>query len=184
MSKYYTNVSVNNGKILYRGINNGRKVSQRVSYSPTLFLSTQKKSKWKTLFNESLEPMRFEGIREARDFVKKYEYVDNFKIYGNTRYEYAFISDNQRGTIDWDLSEITIAIIDIEVYSENGFPDPVLANEPITAIAVNKLNRGTTVYGCNEYKNNDETVTYVQCDNEVDLCKKFVADWQKDYIGS
>jgi DNA polymerase elongation subunit (family B) len=179
MSKYYTNVAVHGNHILFRGVNNGRRVKTKVQYSPTLFLQSNKSSEWRSLFNESLESMQFETIREARDFVKRYEEVSNFKIYGNTRYEYAFIADNHRGIVDWDITELSVVIIDIEVGSENGFPDPYKAQEPITAIAVHQLNGGTTVYGCGEYKVQGEE-NYIQCKDEIDLCKKFLADWSEN----
>jgi DNA polymerase elongation subunit (family B) len=181
MSKYYTNVFVHNNHILFRGVNNGKRIKSKVKYSPTLFLKSNKPSKWKSLFNESLEPMTFDTIREARDFVKRYEDVSNFQIFGNTRYEYAFIADNFRGTIDWDISDLSVVFIDIEVGSDNGFPDPYTATEPITAIGVHQLNGGTTVYGCGSYKNNDENVDYVLCKDEVDLCERFLTDWSSNH---
>jgi len=100
VSKYYTNVVVQGNNILYRGVQNGRRVRMKIQYSPTLFLPSKKPTEFKTLFGENLEPMRFESIRESRDFVKRYEGVDNFKIYGNDRYEYAFIADEFKGQID------------------------------------------------------------------------------------
>jgi DNA polymerase elongation subunit (family B) len=121
--------------------------------------------------------MTFDTIREARDFVKRYEDVSNFQIFGNTRYEYAFIADSFRGIIDWDISSLSVVFIDIEVGSENGFPDPYKAIEPITAIAIHQLNGGTKVYGCDSYKNDDESVDYVLCKDEIDLCERFLADW-------
>jgi len=180
MSKYYTNVCVHGNHILFRGVNNGRRVESKIKYSPSLFLQSNKKSEWRSLFNEPLEPMKFETIREARDFVKRYEEVANFKIYGNTRYEYAFIADTFRGSIDWDISHLHVAFIDIEVGSENGFPDPYRATEPITAIGIHRLNGRTKVYGCGEYKNSDESVDYVLCKDEIDLCERFLADWSSD----
>jgi DNA polymerase elongation subunit (family B) len=152
----------------------------KIQYSPTLFLPTKKPTEFKTLFGESLEAMRFESIREARDFVKRYDGVENFKIYGNDRYEYAFIADEYKAQIEWDQNHLSIAIIDIEVGSENGFPDPYRATEPITAIAVRQLNGGITVYGCGEYEIQGEEV-YVKCDDEISLCKKFLRDWQDNY---
>jgi DNA polymerase elongation subunit (family B) len=124
--------------------------------------------------------MTFDTIREARDFVKRYEEVANFKIYGNTRYEYAFIADTFRGVIDWDISQLHIAFIDIEVGSENGFPNPYKATEPITAIGIHKLGGKTKVYGCGSYRNNDENVDYVTCKDEIDLCERFLTDWTSD----
>ena len=181
MSKYYTNITVYGPHILYRGVKNGRRIKEKINYAPTLFLPAKKKTDYKTLFGEYLEPMQFANIREARDFVKRYESVENFKVYGNDRYAYAFIADTHKGLIDWNIEELSIAIIDIEVGSENGFPDPYKTTEPITAIAVRQLNGGTTVYGCGHYDNNDETVTYIRCQDEIDLCKKFLNDWQHNY---
>lgn len=175
--KYYTNIAVQGNNILYRGVKNGRRVKEKIQYSPTLFLLSNKKTEYKTLFNEPVEAMKFESVREARDFVKKYEDVSNFKIYGMDRYEYAFIAENHQGLIDWDIKELSIAIIDIEVGSENGFPDPYKANEPITAIAIRDLNGGMKVYGCGDYKvQGDET--YIKCADEYTLCKRFMEDWQ------
>jgi DNA polymerase elongation subunit (family B) len=179
MSKYYTNVAVQGNNILFRGIKNGRRVKMKIQYSPTLFLPSKKTSEWKTLFNENLEPMKFGDIRDARDFVRKYDGVENFKIYGNDRFEYAFIADEFVGQIDWDLQDIHVAIIDIEVGSENGFPDPYKATEPITAIAIKKLGGDVTVYGCGDYEVKGSE-TYIKCDSESDLCKKFLKDWQEN----
>ena len=181
MSKYYTNVSVYGPHILYRGVKNGRRVKEKINYSPTLFLPSKKESEYKTLFGENLEPMKFDTIREARDFVKRYEGVENFKVYGNDRYAYAFIAENHVGQIDWDITHLSIVVIDIEVGSENGFPDPYRADEEITAINVRQLNGGMTVYGCGDYDNQNDNVWYVKCKDEYDLCKKFMADWQDNY---
>jgi len=178
--KYYTNISVQGNNVLYRGVNNGRRVNKKIEYSPTLFLPTNKNTPWRTLFGEKLEAKQFETIRDARDFVKSYQDVANFKIYGNDRFEYAFIADEHRGPIDWDIGQLSIVIIDIEVGSENGFPDPYKATEPITAIAVRRLNGGITVYGCGDYeKQGDEN--YVKCKDEWTLCKTFLKDWQANY---
>jgi len=123
--------------------------------------------------------MTFDTIREARDFVKRYEDVSNFKIYGNTRYEYAFIADNFRGIIDWDISHLSVVFIDIAVGSENGFTDPYKATEPITAIAIHELNGGTTVYGYGDYEVKGEE-KYIRCEDEIDLCERFIAAWSSN----
>ena len=179
--KYYTNVAIYGNNILYRGVNNGRRVRMKIQYAPTIFLPSNKKGEYTSLFGEPLEPMRFETIREARDFYKRYDEVSNFKIYGQERFEYAFIADEHKGLIEWDINDVNISILDIEVGSENGFPDPYRASEPITAISIMKLNGGMIVYGCGDFDNNREDVKYVKCRDEYDLCKKFLADWSADY---
>jgi len=178
MSNFYTNVICVGNNILYRGVENGRRVKLRVGYTPTMFLPSQKETKWKTLHGEYLDEIKLGSIRECRDFIKRYEDVENFKIYGNTRYEYAYIADEFKGAIDWDQAKINIAVIDIEVGSENGFPDPYKANEPITAIAVKTLDGDMKVYGCGNFNNSRDDVTYIKCRDEYDLCKRFLEDWK------
>ena len=181
MSNYYTNVVTYGNNILLRGIKNGRRVQDKVPYSPTLFLPTKRNTEWRSLFNEPLEPRQFETLREARDFIKKYEDVSNFKIYGQERFEYAYISENFNGQIDWDIKELSIAIVDIEVGSENGFPDPYKAEQPITAISVRYLNGDTHVFGCGDFTNTDPKIHYTKCKDEWTLCKSFLNFWSSNY---
>jgi DNA polymerase elongation subunit (family B) len=186
MSKYYTNVACIGNNILYRGVKEGRRVKLKVAYTPTLFLPSKKETAYKSLEGDFLEPMKFESVREARDFIKRYDEVTNFKIFGNSSYQYAFIADEQKGMVDWKMEDLSVAILDIEVGSENGFPDPYLANEPITAIAIKYLNGQTVVFACGDYdktldKENDITgITYVKCDDEYNLCKKFLRFWEEN----
>jgi DNA polymerase elongation subunit (family B) len=178
--KYYTNVASIGNNIFYRGVNNGRRVKMKIAYTPTLFLKSNKPTKFKNLNGEALEPMKFESIREARDFVKMYNEVQNFEIYGQTRFEYAFIADEHPEMTDWDFEDVAIDVIDIEVGSENGFPDPYQANEPITAICITRVGGKTIVMGCGEYINNDDNVTYIKCRDEYDLCKTFINHWSNN----
>jgi len=179
MSKYYTNVACIGNNILYRGVKEGRRVKLKVAYTPTLFLPSKKETTFKTLDGEFLEPMKFESVREARDFIKRYDEVTNFKIFGNSSYQYAFIADEQKGMVDWKMEDLSVAIIDIEVGSENGFPDPYLANEPITAIAIKYINGAMTVFGCGDYKVQGDEI-YIKCDDEYNLCKKFLRFWEEN----
>jgi DNA polymerase elongation subunit (family B) len=183
MNKFYTNVLCVGNNILYRGVENDRRVRLKVAYTPRMYLlaETKKNALWKNLQNQTLEEIKFDSIRECRDFVRKYEEVDNFKIYGNTRYEYAFIADEFKGMVEWDQSKINIAIIDIEVGSENGFPDPYKATEPITAISIKKFNGEMKVYGCQNFDNQQDNVSYIKCADEWTLCKNFLRDWSEDY---
>ena len=179
MSDFYTNVLNVGNNILYRGVKDGRRIKVKVAYTPSLFLPSNKSTEYKTLHGEYLELMKFGSIREARDFVKSYKDVNNFKIYGNTRYEYAFIADYFSNDVEYDIDKVNITVFDIETGSENGFPDPYLANEPITSISIKfNLKHKTRVFACGDFVNKDEgNVVYIKCDDEHDLCKKFLAEW-------
>lgn len=179
MKNFYTNVLCVGNNILYRGVKNGRRVKLKIEYKPSFYLPTKKETPYQSLDKEFLEKKLFASIREARDFVKQYEDIGNFKIYGNNRYEYAFIAEVHKGVVDHDTDLISIAVIDIEVGSENGFPDPYKANEPITAITIRYVNGDTLVYGCGDYQVQGEE-KYFKCKDEWSLCKKFLEDWQQN----
>ena len=180
MKTFYTNVQVYGSKILYRGVDNGRKVRLKADYHPTLFVSSPKPTKFTTVTGEYVSEINPGTIRECRDFVKQYEDVNNFKIYGMQRYEYCFISDRFPDDVEWDKDLINVCNIDIEVGSENGFPEPDQASEPITAITY-KMGPKFVVFGCGEFINTNDNVRYVRCRDEVDLLKRFVDEWSGDY---
>jgi DNA polymerase elongation subunit (family B) len=184
MTTFYTNVQSLGGRILYRGIKDGKRIKLKIDYEPQLYLPARNgKGTHKSLEGIDLVPKRFDGIREARDYVKQFEDVSGgTKIYGNTGYQYAFIAEQHSQMVDWEQDKVSIAIIDIEVGSENGFPDPYLANEPITAIALTFINGHTYVFGCGDFSNDTpESVTYIKCKDEYTLCSKFIELWYKMY---
>ena len=80
--------------------------------------------------------------------------------------------------IDWDFDKVSIAIIDIEVGSENGFPDPYLANEPVTAIALRFIGGHMFVFGCGDYEVKGQE-RYMKCKDEYHLLKFFLKLWQE-----
>ena len=177
---FYTSVHVIGNNVMFRGIRNGKRVRQRIEYSPSLYLETKKDSKYKSLKGLNLEERKFETIRDARDFLDGWRDVSNApKIYGQARFEYAYITDHYPGLIDYDFEHVRVAVIDIEVGSENGFPDPYEAIEPITAICIQWVNGKTYVFGCGDYETKGDEI-YVKCKDEYDLCKKFVMLWSED----
>ena len=187
MANFYTNVQCFGNNILYRGIMDGKRVKQRIDYSPSLYIPFKSNfgtTTFKNLAGEPLQQKIFGDIRSARDYIKQFEDIPGAPlIYGQNRFEYAFIAEQHTGMVDYDFDKVSIAVIDIEVGSENGFPDPYEANEPITAIAIEYLNGPIYVFGCGDYdksidKENDTSrVTYVKCKDEYSLCKQFMALW-------
>jgi len=180
MKSFYTNVQVYGSRILFRGVQNGKKIKQKIDYNPTLFVTSQKPTKFRTIRGEYVSDIAPGNIRDCRNFVGQYESVENFKIYGMQKYEYAFISEQHPDDVDWDRDHITICNIDIEVGSENGFPEPSTAFEPITAITMKTQDR-FVVFGCGEFNNSRDDVRYVRCSDEIDLIKRFVDEWTGNY---
>ena len=178
---FYTNVQVWGSRILYRGVENGKKVREKIDYHPTLYVPSKSPTKFLTIKGEFLSEIKPGNIRDCRDFTKKYEDVSGFPIYGNQKYEYQFIAEENPDHVDWDIDHLNITNIDIEVGSENGFPEPTIASEPITAITL-KNNRGKfIVFGCGKFDNRRDDVDYRQCRDEIDLIKRFIDEWTGDY---
>lgn len=177
---FYTNVSVVGDNILFRGVKDGKRIRQKIRYKPKFFVQSNKPSKWTNLNHDPVEEMPFDSIRDAREFLKQYEGVSNFTIYGNNKYDYAFLSDLFPDEIDWDISQVCVAYIDIEVGSENGFPDPNHANEAITAITI-MIGEKYHVFGCGEFKVHRPDVDYIKCEDEFELIDKFIDLWTMHY---
>ena len=180
--KFYTNVEIWGGKILYRGVENGRRMRHKVDYHPTLFVPSKTPTKYTTIYGEYLGTVKPGTIKDARDFIKQYDGVESFQVYGMTRYQYCFIADEFKKVVEWDISQIKIANIDIEVGEPpgGGFPEADEANGPLTAITI-KMDGHFTTFGCGDYKNTREDVTYTKCYDELDLIRKFVGWWQSEY---
>ena len=138
---YYTNVALQGNNILLRAIKNGRRINLKIQYSPKFYVPTKKITQFKTLFNEPLEELSFTTIREARDFKKKYDEVENFKIYGQERFESAFIADEFPESVDWNINNLVVALLDIETGKDEfgAFSDPYKGNGPSTAISIRYL---------------------------------------------
>jgi len=176
MSNFYTNVQVSGNYILFRGVVDGKKIKNKIAYRPSLFELAKKVTPFTSLHGDYLQEIKFDSIREARDYLKQFEDVSGKKIYGNSRFEYAFIGEQYKGMIDWDIDKISIGVLDIEVGSENGFPDPYEANEPVTAIALKYVNGDTYVFGCGDYQKKGDEI-YTKCVDEYNLLKFFLKLW-------
>jgi DNA polymerase elongation subunit (family B) len=179
-SNFYTNVQVFGNNILYRGILNGKRVKEKVEYSPSLYIPSKKITNFTSLDGDYLDQKLFGTLRDARDYIKQFDGVSNApKIYGQTRFEYAYIADQHHGMVDYDFEKVSIAVIDIEVGSPDGggFPDPYEANAPITAIGIKYLNGPMYVFGCGDYETKGKEI-YVKCRDEHSLCKQFMELWK------
>jgi len=181
MSKFYTNVLEYGNNIFVRGYDHGRYFEEKIPYKPTMFLNSKRdNAEWKDIRGLSLDPMGFESIRDAKEFIKSYEDVSNFSIYGMSRFLYAYLNEEYNNEIVYDRDLINAANIDIEVSSENGFPSADVAAQEITAITLKKDNI-FHVWGFYEYVNTRADVRYYQCNNEKELLTKFLSEWSNGY---
>jgi len=185
--QYYTNVSRYGNQILLRGYDHGRRIEKKIKYQPILFTSTNLETSWKSLDGKPVgvanAGKKFDSMRDATEYVKANQGVSGKKIYGNTKYIPAFINDYYPGNIDFNRSKINVATIDIEVQSDDGFPEPEKADHKVTAICM-KSNIGDTYYvwGLGDYDveqsyMKDNLVIYRKFDREDDLLINFINHW-------
>ena len=177
--KFYTNVVMIGDHFLVRGYDRGEYFQFREKYSPTLFVPAKKKTKYQTLEGDYVEKIKPGTVRESRDFVKRYEFVENFDVYGQDRFIYQYISDTYpEDEIKFDISKIRLYTIDIETRSENGFPDVESADQEILLISMQNYNtKDIITWGVGSFKNKKDNVVYRQFNNEYDLLNDFINWW-------
>ncbi len=181
MKKFYTNISVVGNRIGYRGIEDGIRVRKKISYTPKFFVQSTEPTPYQNFDGTKyLTPATSRNIWDAKEWIKQNEEVVGFEIYGNPRAEYAYITENFPKRIDYDTSAFYIANIDIEVDSNNGFPDPAIARERVLSITLERNGR-YHVWGMKDYTPHIENVLYHKCQDEIELLTAFIEFWTNDF---
>ena len=180
--KFYTNIQLIGNQFLIRGYENGKHITHREEWKPTLFVPSKRKTKYKTLEGDSVEPIQPGFVRDCREFYKKYDEVENFKIYGNDRYVYQYISEKYpENHIQFDIKKIRLVTIDIEVAAESGFPDVENVAEELLLISLQDYaTKKVTTFGSRPFDNKDPNVNYIYCQNETILLTSFLSYWRKN----
>ena len=184
-NSFYTNAFRHGKVIKYMGYEEGKKVSFTVPFRPTLFVTNKGNNQhdWNALDGTSVEPIVFGSMGEATDFTKSYADVPSFKIFGNTNYVVQYLQEQFPGEIKWDRNVINVTSIDIETKFGDGFPEPALADQEVTAITMkNNIDDIYYTFGCGEYDVDKallqtHQVVYVKCADERELLHKFVYHW-------
>lgn len=183
--KFYTNVSVKGNDILLRGYENGRRVQTKVPYQPFCFQSTHKSNTgFKTIDGKNVEKLDFNSMGEMKDYLDMYSQVENIKLYGMTNRNsliYPFIHEYYPGDIQYDVTQMNIVYLDIEVAADQGFPDIELADKPLTAITIKVKDKYYT-FGCGDYTPTDNNIHYAKCKDERDLIMKFLTIWDSSLV--
>lgn len=185
---FYISVDHYGSKILYRGYNDaGKRVEHRIPFKPKLFLPSPKPTGWKTLDNKDVAPIEFEDRHSMDEFVKRYENTSGFQYYGCDRVVLQFLQEKFPNEIKFNRDMMNVVNLDIEVHSEDGFPNADEALHPITAITA-KSSRSVVyhVWGTKDYSISDSPhkhlrIKYHQCEDEIDLLERFLTWWKNDY---
>ena len=168
--KFYTACAIKGNKILVRGYKDGVRFTDSVSFKPSLFIKSDKETKYKTLNGIGVKRMIFDTLYDCREFLKQYEDLNDSPIYGNTDFVTQYLLETYESEVVYDLSQIKIAYFDIETETEGGFPDLRNPNEKINII-------GLRISGVN-YAITEKQVSIPNCklilvSSEKELIQKF-----------
>lgn len=141
---FYTNVRQWGNDLLYIGYNSkGEKVQKKIPFSPDIYVNTDDEniasssSYDGTLLKKVLHPT----IKDAKEFIKTYNGCNGISLYGMDQFQYQFINRTFTDEIPYDIDAINTQIIDIEVMSDDGFPDPELAEKEITCMSLKDMQK-------------------------------------------
>ena len=181
---FYTSVNRYGNSILYRGIEDGERVAKKVKYMPTLFVNASHETGWYNLQNQPVLPKTFDTMRDAKDYIKQYEGVDNKTIYGTTNYVTQYINDRFPDAPKFDRDKVNVTSIDIEVASDEGFPFVEQAAHPVISITMkNNIDNIYRVWGLYDYDENScavegvDAIQYIKCKDEIDLLLSWLSYW-------
>jgi DNA polymerase elongation subunit (family B) len=135
---FYTHFHQKRGAIFLRWIDDEgrRKTSVVKDYAPSLYLKTNAtEGQFKTLFGEPLKEIKCSSVAEAKEMINNYSDVSGFELFGNTKWDYAYINERWP-TRKFDRSKILEFFFDIETEVGDEFPDPVKADQRINVITI------------------------------------------------
>ena len=177
--KFYTSVQQYGNRMLVRSFEEGQRRQYEVKYKPYLFVKDSSgKGEYKTVFGDQASKIKFDSIRDARDFMKKYEDVEGFDFFGMTTFTYPFINDRFPGEVKYDREYINVVSTDIETMSDGGFPNVKTADKEITAITLSD-GKEFVFISVKEYVPHIPNVRVFRCQNEKELLARFVEEWRK-----
>jgi len=132
---------------------------------------------YKTLDGRSVAPMEFLTARDAREFIKKYDGVENFEVHGYERFVYQYIRREFPGEIDYNINQMKIFALDIEVQCENGFPDVEAAAEEMLSITIKDMvSKEFFVWAVREFEVPDGVKAFIY-DTEREMLAHFIKWW-------
>jgi len=173
---FYTNCRVHKGKILYRGIQNGKRIQEKFNYEPYIFLPSNKPTGYTTVEGKHVYKKEFDSISSAKKYLWENKDTSGFDYFGLTNFEYLYINDEFKGEVHFDRSLISVVSLDIENWID-GPIDVRNTPVPITAITLRKDGK-TYIIGTKYYKVKEDNIFYYLCKDEKELLYKFLEIWQ------
>ena len=186
MLGFYTSVNRFGNSILYRGYDaNGKRVQEKIKFRPVLYVEakTPDKAKWKALDGTPLDSIRFDTMKEFREYTTMYKDVPKYVMHGNDRHIHAFIQSEFPMQIQFHRSLVDVATIDIETAYDDGYSEASDASNEIISITVKSGHSNEChVWGMKSY-DVDKALTrkyklvYHQFRSEREMLGDFIRWW-------
>lgn len=136
MKEFYLAIETIGNDMFERYIDaNGKECNRRIEYQPTLFshLKEGEASKYHDIYGRPCKAQVFPSMKDARDWMRRMEDI-GLEAMGMDDFKLSYISDTYGSEIIYDKRRIRIANADIEVTSDAGFPEPMIAAHAVDAI--------------------------------------------------
>ena len=196
-TSFYTDVSKRGNQILFRGFMRDKKsgtfsrIKKKFKYQPVLYVPDNGNGKRAThtaLDGTKVGAMTMDDMKSAKEFIERYEGMDNFNVYGMEDFALQFIHETFPFDIKFNRDLINVTSLDIETYSANGFPDIETAPDMISAITLrSSLHDVYYTWGLGDWSKEDSeldddiVVKYTKCKDEKELLSKFLMYWIENY---
>lgn len=177
--KFYTNFNLYGNTLYIRGVEENHRFSEKHDLSPSIYIEGD--GPFSNVYGKSLMEIPCQDVKSAREAVKTYESTTN--VYGFPRFEYTKINElfpaKDEYGIEYDLTKINIAYLDLETTVDAGFPDIIEGNEAITLITVG-LNDGTfTSFGTLECNKKFPDAKYIRYESEKEMLLQFITYFER-----
>lgn len=186
-TNFYTHVLNHKGKLLVRGIRDGKRFREEIQYKPYMFVPSHAgDSTHQTLEGVPVTKKVFKSNWEQWQWIKQQlQYGD--QLYGMNKPVYTFINDQYIApkTLETSYAAIRTAYIDIEVYNKGmTIPDTVETGAAeVTAISLlGSWDNRVYVWGTKDYIPESDDITYFQFDDDMELLLHFVRFWKESDI--
>ena len=200
---FYTSVNRTNKNyskyIEYRGyLENGKPIQDKIAWAPTYYVRSQNKNtKYKDIYGTPLEPMDFPSMAKGKKWLTERrepgynnkDFIKGLEVYGTDNYMHQFITSKWPGEIKFKPEFVNVVNFDIEVASDDGFPKPEEALQPIISIAL-KSSRSSIyhVWGLGDYDYRKcsidmgtDLIQYRKFNSEKELLASFHMFWCNDF---
>jgi len=180
---FYTNVEVFGNTVMTREVVNGVRQKSKEQWQPTLFLkdNNNTESVFKSLYGDPVKEITAGNIRETKDFIKQYDGVDGFSIFGQLNFTLQYLNNRYPQKITPDMNNLSVWSIDIETRTgDEGFPKPETANEEVVLITLQNVKTKTCyTFGKGTYIGYAGFDSkFISCADEYSLLKQFLMFWE------